>query len=299
MNTKKADSYLVMKVFAYIAAAVASIATYDIAYHFSPPAIDIAGFILTKAYVGIMTVLTLDGLYVLLDDRLPHFKTENARDWAVRFLFLLWAVMLSLNISSGVMNNTMDTSVLGRFSFVVYAVKVVSLIYLAFYTYIRTDDPDTKRVVIENQLHWTRAEGINRHLQNYSAEFAREGAKIIAMHQLSELVLKETGKEIQDILGADWQVKIGGEVFVKPAAGKPIATGKTASPAAATGNDKTPPPPSATGNGKGLVQDIINKGAEYLNEIPRRLNIATGKKAPKAEAEPATGNVATGNAVNP
>lgn len=289
MSEKKKDSYFIMKVFAYIATAVASIATYDIAFHFSPPEVQIMGYAVTAANIAFITLLTVDGLYVLLDNRLPHFKTESSRTWAVNFLVLIWAVMLSLNIASAVMNNTMDTSVLGRFSFVVYAVKVVSLLYLAFYTYIRTDDPDTKRVVIENQLHWTREQGINTHLQTYSKEFSKIGAAVIAMDQLSELVLNETGKNIESILGPDWQTKIGGEMFAKiNATGKP-ATGKNTARPTDPGGPSLPSDEPATDNV--TMNDITALGADYLKGIGQRLQASVKRATGKTSSDPATGNI--------
>lgn len=289
MLEKKKDSYFIMKVFAYIATAVASIATYDIAFHFSPPEVQIMGYAVTAANIAFITLLTVDGLYVLLDNRLPHFKTESSRSWAVNFLVLIWAVMLSLNIASAVMNNTMDTSVLGRFSFVVYAVKVVSLLYLAFYTYIRTDDPDTKRVVIENQLHWTREQGINTHLQTYSKEFSKIGAAVIAMDQLSELVLNETGKNIESILGPDWQTKIGGEMFAKiNTTGKP-ATGKNTARPTDPGGPSLPSEEPATDNV--TMNDIAALGADYLKGIGQRVQASVKRATGKNSSEPATGNI--------
>lgn len=291
MFEKKHDSYFIMKVFAYIATAVASIATYDIAYHFSPPEVQIMGMPITAANIAMITLLTVDGLYILLDNRLPYFKTEASRTWAVNFLVMIWAVMLSLNIASAVMNNTMNTSVLGRFSFVVYAVKVVSLLYLAFYTFIRTDDPDTKRVVIENQLHWTREQGINTHLQTYSRQFAQVGAKIIAMDQLAELVLKETGKDIESILGSDWQVKIGGAVFAEIAATGTtgsVTTGKK--PTAKTTGSLPPEPPMPTTGSKTVPDSLLAQGAHWLESLKQRVNVATGKN---------TGPEAAGSKVNP
>lgn len=300
-NEKKKDSYFVMMVFAYIATVVASVATYDIALHFSPADVAVMGTQITKQTVAFITLLTVDGLYILLDNRLPHFKTDNSRQWAVNFLMLIWAVMLSLNIASAVMNNTMDTSVLGKFSFVIYAVKVVSLVYLAFYTYIRTDDPDTKRIVIENQMHWLRESGVNTHLKTYSNQFSQIGAKIIAMDQLRELVLKETGKDIEDILGLDWQVRIGGEMFAKNA-GKP-ATGKPLpAPRSDAGNDATPPAPTTgkSATGSPALDELLAKGSDFLKSFPGRVNSssksATGKTKPSQDAT--TGNPATGT-VNP
>ncbi len=286
MNEKKKDPYFIMMAFAYIATVVASVATYDIALHFSPSDVAVMGVAITKQTVAFITLLTVDGLYILLDNRLPHFKTDNSRSWAVSFLVLIWAVMLSLNIASAVMNNTMDTSVLGKFSFVIYAVKVVSLVYLAFYTYIRTDDPDTKRIVIANQMHWLRESGVNTHLKTYSNQFSQIGAKIIAMDQLRDLVLKETGKDIEDILGVEWQVKIGGDVFAKNT-GNP-ATGK--STPSAPSNTGTPPAPT-TGVAGNQLEEILEKGSDYLKNLPEVLHISKNSK-PKAAA---TGNLATGN----
>lgn len=289
MNKKKQDSYLIMKVFAYIATLVASIATYDIAYHFSPNDVAIFGIQITKASIALITLFTVDGLFILLDDRLPHFKTEQSRDLGVKFLVLLWAIMLSLNIASAVMNNTMDTSVLGRFSFVVYAVKVVALIYLAFYTYIRSDDPDTQRVIIENQMHWVREQGINTHLTTFSQKFAQDGAKIIAMEQLSRLVLKETGKDIKDILGEDWQVKIGGELFAKTTSSAPAPKAKSAA-----GNNPQPPTPpvdlTSIGPEEKKLWDMVQ---EVFGEVSHRVNAALpgGKKAGTPAQEVATGTV--------
>lgn len=210
---KQTDAYIVLKVWAVVAVLVASVATYDIAYHFSPADVVIFGLAISRSTIAAFTILIVDGLYIMLDLMLPKFRTANSRASAGYFMVGLWVIMLSLNISSAVLNKSLDVSLLGNFSFVVYFVKALAVIYLAWYTYVRYDDPETQRELTEMETREAREIGIQKHLRTYSMAFAREGAKVIAMEQLADYVFRETGKDIREVLGDNWREVLGGPGF--------------------------------------------------------------------------------------
>lgn len=208
MNEKERDNYFIFGVFEVIAVVVASFATYDISLHFSPADVVIFGYHVTREVIAFLSVFMVDGLYVLIDRNLHVLRTRQSRTAAGYFLVFLWCVMMALNLASAVINNTNSISALGKFGFVIYAVKVMAMIYLAWYTYIRYDDPLTKRVLIEMEANETRSAGVNNYVQKYSQAFAISGAKIIAMDQSAEYILKETGKHPEDIFGESWREQI-------------------------------------------------------------------------------------------
>lgn len=312
METKKTDSYIVFSAFAILAVIFASVATYDISYHFSPNEVRIFGFALTREVISTISIFVVDGLYILLDFMLKEFRTKSSRRAAGYFMVFLWCAMLALNLSSAVLNNQMDTNALGKFSIVVYAVKVVALLYLAFYTYIRYDDPETKRVMIEMESSEIRTAGINNYVKTFSNGFARGAAKLIAMEQMATYVEQQTGKHPSDMYGKNWQsviAKMSGvnmefdeEPEETPTTGKRLPTGNPALSATGKKEPKLPVAPKMTPpalhpaptTGKTTGNPFVNWAREQGNRL---VNLATGNsptgnqeaKLPVAEAN-TTGN---------
>lgn len=204
MKNKMKD-YRIFTIFAVLATIVCSIATYDISVRFTPPNITLFGFAVTASFIGLLTPITLDGVYILLDTMLPKFHTTNSRKVAFGFMIFIWVIMVSMNLSSAVINNQIDSAVLGKFSFVVYGVKLVALLYLAFYTYIRYDDPTTKHTIIETQNEFLFANGINQFLERYNKGMSDSIAAIFALEDAREMIEKRTGKDITYTLGKMWR----------------------------------------------------------------------------------------------
>lgn len=273
MNKKVSDSYGILRYLAWIAAGAASVATYDIAYSFTPDIF--IGGVNIRPFVAGLYMLILDGLYLVLDNRLPHMKTTEAREWTIRFLVLTWAIMAGVNVIDAVLNQTKDVSILGKAGVIIYVLKLIALLYLAYYTFIHYNDPDTQLEIIKRDAAAIRREGVNTWIGKYSTAFSQTGAAVIAMNDFADFIVEETGRHPRDIYGNNWEVtvaKMAGINWPGLASSQEPPTAKS---------DETPP---SDHTGTGSFSDLPEKIREYIPEVIRtkaqRVNASSAKTAP-------------------
>jgi len=217
MSEKKGfNHYAILTVFAYLTALFLGMGTYDISIHFSPTVVNFLLFAVPKELIGMLSIFVVDGLYILLDYMLPHFKTKSTRSAALYFMAALWVIMASANIASAVINNTIENSALGGFSWVVYGVKVGGLIYLAFYTYARWDDPHTQRRIIEIEMTAEMDTKVNYFEKTYGAKVGKYGGEMVgfvkSLEQYRLIFEEKTGMDIRTTLGVYWQRTLAKQV---------------------------------------------------------------------------------------
>ena len=204
-----AQSYALLTIVAIIAALFNGTGTYDLSIHFSPPFISLFSVRIPREIIGAMSIVLVDGIYILLDFMIPKLRTNNARTSALMFMIVLWGVMVSANLASAVINNSMNTASLGGFSWVIYGVKLGALIYLAWYTYIRWDDPATKYEIIEVDLVSAMQDKINSAQKKYNGLIGSNAGDTIALvRSLDSFQVefeKQTGKDIRIALGNNWR----------------------------------------------------------------------------------------------
>ena len=204
-----AQSYMLLTIVAIIAALFNGTGTYDLSIHFSPPFISLFSIRIPREMIGAMSIALVDGIYILLDFMLPKLRTSNARTSALMFMIVLWGVMVSANLASAVINNSMNTAALGGFSWVIYGVKLGALIYLAWYTYIRWDDPATKYEIIEVDLVSAMQDKINAAQKKYNGLIGTNAGDTIALVRSLDSYQaefeKQTGKDIRIALGLNWR----------------------------------------------------------------------------------------------
>jgi len=267
-NNKTNNSYRIFQAVAFVAALVASMATYDIAYRFTPDIL-VFDFNIRQVIAG-LSALLVDGLYILLDGKLADMKTKAARSMTFRFLVLIWGIMASVNVMDAIINNTIDMTALGKAGVVVYVIKLIALFYLAYYTYIHYDDPDTKLIISQRDATEARTKGVNHFVEIYSKAYAQTGAQFVAMYLMAEYILEETGKHPRDILGDGWESKLSKMAGLKwdgEAAGPagPQETAKSASnDPNDTGSDSQQQPRGVTGKFFDLLPDALKEKAGIL-----------------------------------
>lgn len=188
-----------------MAAIVASgMSTYDISYNLSP--VELA------TYIATCTVLVIDGGYILLDMIFPYVKTQTARTLIALFMVMLWLMMVMTNITDAIWRNNTDVG-----SYVIYGVKVMGLLWLAVYTFIRYDDPETKRTLQETELREIREAQTLYYEKQYATSLAPVAGRALALAQLSDRFKEDTGRNIEDVLGKNWAVEHLGELGQAPA----------------------------------------------------------------------------------
>lgn len=289
-----AQSYMLLTIVAIIAALFNGTGTYDLSIHFSPPFISLFSIRIPREMIGAMSIALVDGIYILLDFMLPKLRTSNARTSALMFMIVLWGVMVSANLASAVINNSMNTAALGGFSWVIYGVKLGALIYLAWYTYIRWDDPATKYEIIEVDLVSAMQDKINAAQKKYNGLIGTNAGDTIALVRSLDSYQaefeKQTGKDIRIALGLNWRRAVAkqsgiviptGFVFddeeaVAAATGEedendmtPSTGGKKNRKKIETPVDLIPPVEGATSSPipakpTGLIPDFLNAASELI-----------------------------------
>lgn len=208
-NESTKTNYIVFTIFAFVAVLASSLATYDIAVHFSPPNVKLLWFVIPPSFAGLLAILVLDGLYILLDLRLATFPTTASRNVSIFFMGLVWCIMVSANLVSAIINNTIDGSVLGAFSWVMYGVKLGALLYLGYYTYIRWDDPNTQRLIIQNDLRAVMEKEMNGIEKDYGGKIYKNGGDMIVLVKLlmgyADNFKQLTGQDVRFALGSNWR----------------------------------------------------------------------------------------------
>lgn len=259
------DQYKSLRWLAFMAAAVASIATYDLSYHLTP---DIVVWDFNfRPLISLGYAVLLDGLFLVLDNRLAYMKTEGAREWTIRFMIVIWLIMSAVNVIDGMLNKTIDSTILGRAGFLLYAVKLIALFYLAYYAYIHYDDPETKKEIMKRKSAETRAAGINAFMEKYSSAFASAGAKVTAMYEIGDFIFEETGRHPRDIFGVGWEAKLSEMAGITWDAAS-LDTGNTPSNDAGNGPEKKghKKPPVVTGKSlEGLLGTFQTMGKDRVN----------------------------------
>lgn len=219
----KQNNYIMFTLFAIAAVLASSLATYDIAVHFSPSNVKILWSLIPPAVMGLLAIIVLDGIYLLLDFNLAKLKTPNARMVSVIFMVLLWCIMASTNIASAVINNTIDGAILGGWSWVVYGVKLGALIYLAWYTYIRVDDPETRAAMIAVDLKATLDSEMNSKEKLFGVKLYKVGADMIVLTKLLNKYSGDfegaTGMDVRVALGENWRRALAGQAGIPVDAG--------------------------------------------------------------------------------
>lgn len=203
------QSYTLLTVVAILSALFNGTGTYDLSIHFSPPLITLFFFSIPREFIGALSIALVDGIYILLDFMLPKLRTHNARTSALVFMVVLWGVMASANLASAVINNSINTAALGGFSWVIYGVKLGALIYLAWYTYVRWDDPATQYEIIEVDLVSAMQDKINAAQKKYNGLIGSNAGDTIALVRSLDSYQaefeKQTGKDIRIALGNNWR----------------------------------------------------------------------------------------------
>ncbi len=186
----------VMMVLAIAAIVASGFSTFDISFHLSP-----ADFAVT---VGLLTVLVVDGGFLALDFVFPYVKTATARSLVALFMAILWLAMVGTNVADAIFNMAFDASKLGWGSWIMYAVKVIGLVYLAMYAYIRFDDPETKRILQQTEIDEIKNNELLAREREYSELMAIPYAKAMAIENIRSKFKAEHNKNIEDVIGKDW-----------------------------------------------------------------------------------------------
>lgn len=183
-----------------LAAIVASgMSTYDIAYNLSPKALAI--------FVAWATVVVIDGGYLFLDIFFPWQKTQTARTLIGLFMAALWCMMVATNITDAVWRNNVSVG-----GYVVYGVKIMGLIWVLVYTFIRFDDPETKKILQKTEIEELHDRELLAREKEYATLIAPLEAKALAIANLADRFQQRTGKQIETVLGKDWaKVHLGQE----------------------------------------------------------------------------------------
>ena len=289
-------SYMLLTVVAILAALFNGTGTYDLSIHFSPPFISLFSIDIPREMIGALSIALVDGIYILLDFMLPKLRTHNARTSALLFMVVLWGVMVSANLASAVINNSMNTAALGGFSWVIYGVKLGALIYLAWYTYVRWDDPATKYEIIEVDLVSAMQDKINAAQKKYNGLIGANAGDTIALVRSLDAYKtefeKQTGKDVRLALGDNWRRAVAKQSGIVIPTGFVFDDEKAASPV--EDDDITEPP--ATGGTKAKrkkdespVEAIapVEKTVPVKPEgmIPNLLNSLTSKLTSKSTGE--------------
>lgn len=203
----KHNHYIVLSIFAYLAAVFLGTGTYDISVRLSPPFVSFLLFSIPRELIGVLGILFVDGLYILLDGMLAKFRTRSTRTAALYFMVALLVIMASANVMSAVINNQVEG--LGGFSWVMYGVKFGAIMYLAFYVYARWQDPFTQHEIIGIELSEVMDKEINAHEKNIGKKLGVAGGEVVALQRqftLYEMEFqKRTGKDIRIALGSGWR----------------------------------------------------------------------------------------------
>ena len=204
-----------------VAAVIASgMSTYDLAYILSPLA--------TAAIIGAMTVVVIDGGFLLLDLVFPYVKTSTARSMVAVLMSFLWAAMAGTNITDAILNLRVDTAALGWGEWIMYGVKVVGLVYLAMYAFIRFDDPETRRILQETEIAEIKNREVLMREREYSQKMAVPLARALAIRNIQERFKRETGRNIEEVIGSDWVRLYLAEIMDTPITPQPKNGGRKA-----------------------------------------------------------------------